>query len=174
METKRCSKCKERKFLEEFTKDSHRKDGKRTHCKKCCNEYYRSEKRKLVKKRFYEKRKNDPNFRLRNVISCAIRDYLRKRCSGKNSSIMKYLPYTIEQLKEHLESQFEDWMSWENYGNSKSSDDKKFWNIDHIIPQSFFNFISLDEEEFQKCWSLQNLRPLDSRENICKGNKLIL
>lgn len=28
----------------------------------------------------------------------------------------------------------------------------------------------MDDENFQKCWALENLRPFDSIENIKKGN----
>ena len=35
METKICSKCKEEKFICEFTKDKQRSDGYYVYCKKC-------------------------------------------------------------------------------------------------------------------------------------------
>lgn len=115
-----------------------------------------------------KKRKNDPQFKLRINVSNAINSRLRNRCSNKNNkATFSFLPYTPEELKEHLESQFEPWMSWENYGNKKGQ-----WSIDHITPDSLFNYISVDDEEFKKCWSLDNLRPLNQIDNIKKGNKL--
>ena len=54
-------------------------------------------------------------------------------------------------------------MSWDNYGE---------WHIDHIIPVSSFSFDNVDSEDFKKCWSLTNLQPLWSYENIKKSNKL--
>ena len=56
-------------------------------------------------------------------------------------------------------------MSWENYGI--------YWQIDHIYPQSLLPYDSMDHPNFLKCWSLDNLRPLEATENIRKGNKLI-
>jgi len=58
-------------------------------------------------------------------------------------------------------------MTWENYGN-----DKKSWSIDHIKPQSSFNYISVNDEEFKQCWALKNLQPLWHLENIKKSNKI--
>jgi hypothetical protein len=72
--------------------------------------------------------------------------------------------YSAEQLKEHLEKQFNDGMSWENYGE---------WHIDHIKPISSFEFDSSDDEQFKVCWSLDNLQPMWGIENIKKGNKLL-
>ena len=54
-------------------------------------------------------------------------------------------------------------MSWENYGK---------WHIDHIIPRVYFNIQELGDEEFQKCWSLENLRPLWAKDNIMKKDKI--
>ena len=54
-------------------------------------------------------------------------------------------------------------MNWENYGS--------YWHIDHIKPKSLFIFESLEDEEFKQCWSLNNLRPLEAKENIRKGNR---
>jgi hypothetical protein len=119
-----------------------------------------------------EKYKNDTNFRLRQVISAQINKLLKKQDGSKNKlSILKYLPYTIEELKKHLESLWENWMSWDNYG--KYEEGKKKWNIDHIIPQSLLLYDSMEHLNFLKCWALENLRPLGIIENIKKGNKII-
>lgn len=54
---KQCSKCKEWKDLEEFSKDSNTKDGLGLRCKSCCKEYYDKNKSKnlLQKKEYYIK-----------------------------------------------------------------------------------------------------------------------
>jgi len=31
----------------------------------------------------------------------------------------------------------------------------------------------MDDPKFRECWSLENIRPLEARENIIKGNKLL-
>jgi hypothetical protein len=88
---------------------------------------------------------------------------------------MKFLSYTIEELKLHLEKQFESWMNWDNYGIYKSKlwddDDQSTWRwqIDHIIPQSNFLYTSMEDENFSKCWDLNNLRPYSAKQNCIDG-----
>ena len=55
------------------------------------------------------------------------------------------LPYSINELKTYSESLFEPWMNWGNWGRytKKWNDEDQTtwrWNIDHIIPKSFFNY----------------------------------
>jgi len=59
-------------------------------------------------------------------------------------------------------------MNWNNYGvyNSKG---KRTWNIDHIIPIS----LAQTKEEIIKLNHHTNLRPLCSKENLGKSNKII-
>jgi hypothetical protein len=61
-------------------------------------------------------------------------------------------------------------MNWDNYG--KYEEGKLKWHIDHIIPHSSFEYTSMNDESFKKCWSLENLRPLEAVENIKKSNKM--
>jgi len=92
-------------------------------------------------------------------------------------SISKYLLYTIGELKNHLETQFESWMTWNNQGkyDPKTWDDNDqttwTWNIDHIIPQSKLFYTSLEDDNFKKAWALNNLRPLSAKQNILDGNR---
>jgi len=48
---------------------------------------------------------------------------------------------------------------------------RRNWQIDHIIPISAFNFNKPEDEEFKKCWALENLQPLWRLENQQKYNK---
>ncbi len=112
-----------------------------------------------------KKRENDPAFRMRTNISRHIRKVLRDSNGYKRNSIWMVLPYTPDDLKKHLESQFKDEWTWENYG--------KEWNIDHITPQSVLLFDNMNHPNFIKCWSLSNLRPLNCSENYRKQDKII-
>ena len=88
---------------------------------------------------------------------------------------MKYLPYTVQELKEHLEKQFETWMTWDNWGlySKETWDDAEpatwKWQIDHIIPKSTFKYTSMDSQEFRGCEALSNLRPLSAKQNLIDG-----
>ena len=117
-------------------------------------------------------RRKDPIVRLRHQISNYVRKGLRKKGQNKAGKIFDYLPYTLIELKQHLEKQFEPWMNWENYGGY-NNDPKKTWQVDHIKPQSSFNFTSMKDIKFQECWALSNLRPLEKKANMSKGNRMI-
>jgi hypothetical protein len=162
------------------------------------NEYYQSyrddnkEKMRLYYKEYRIKNKNtisvkqknyskarkivDPKFKLRSRLSTAICIHLKENNGSKNNkSIISALPYSIEDLKIHLEKQFEPWMNWFNYGSYKISswDDNDqstwTWQIDHIIPHSTFKYTSIDDDSFKNCWALENLRPLSAKQNILDG-----
>jgi hypothetical protein len=136
--------------------------------------YYDDNKYKIlnrIKKYKKKRRLIDYSFKLRTYISSNICNALKKQNSSKfGQSIIRYLPYTINELKQHIESKFEYWMNWENHG--QISNNKRTWQIDHIIPQSLLPYISMEEENFQKCWALKNLRPMEAFANIKKGNKI--
>lgn len=125
--------------------------------------------RKYQNKYKKDRRKLDPAFRLRNDIGKYILLSLKKGNCKKNNSVWSYLPYSPDQLRSHLESQFEPWMTWDNHG--VLSKKKRTWQIDHIVPQSKLPFDSMAHPNFLKCWALENLRPLESILNLKKGNK---
>jgi len=124
-----------------------------------------------------KRRLNDKSYKLRKNVSKSINDALKAQGSSKaGQSIINYLPYSVIELKTHLESLFENWMYWDNWGvyNPYTWDDNDsstwIWHIDHIIPQSKLLYDSMNNSNFQKCWSLDNLRPLSAKENILKGD----
>jgi len=131
------------------------------------NEKARSEEGRRYNREYVRKRrKEDPVFKVR----CAVSRQVHHALVGKHkaTSTFNALPYTPEQLKEHLENQFEDWMTWDNYGMGEGC-----WNIDHIYPQSLLPYDSMEHPNFLKCWDLSNLRPLGAIENTKKGNNVI-
>lgn len=136
------------------------------------------EKKRIKNRKIYHVRKNDPGYLLRVRLSTGIHKALKRNGRSKNGeSSMKYLNYSVDELKVHLESLFEPWMNLENWGvyNYKTWDDNDqstwVWNIDHIIPASKFSYKSMDDPEFKKCWALENLRPYSAKLNIIEGNR---
>ncbi len=179
---KKCSKCEQIKNISDFNKDASKKCGIRSNCKQCEAEYYKNNRNKYLEnckeyrknnkekcaeiKKNYKKKKyhSSPKFRLHELVSRRVRKSL-SCVGGKNGkSTFEILGYSIEQLQKHLEQQFESWMTWEQYG--------KTWHVDHIVPVSFFDFSSTEDPVFMLCWSLDNLRPLEAKENIIKGNTM--
>lgn len=116
------------------------------------------------------KNRKTPMNKIHNSISRRVNNELKQNGNSKNGeSILKYIPYTTAQLKQYLESQFEPWMSWDNYGQASTK--KRTWNIDHIIPRAHLPYSSFEDENFKKCWELKNLRPLNAIDNCKKGVK---
>lgn len=142
-------------------------------------DYYESNKEVILQNhREYEREKlqNDPAFRLRKYTSTLVRQGLQKLESSKfGESIADYLPYTIQELKTHLENQFEPWMNWNNRGkyNSRTWNDNDSstwaWQLDHIIPRAVLPYTSMADDNFSKCWDLNNLRPLSAKQNLLDG-----
>ena len=133
---------------------------------------YRQDNKAKLNEYQKNKRKNNIVFALRCNVSSQVSMALKRNSSSKQGeSLMKYLPYTIDQLKEHLENQFEDWMTWENHGVYHPTE--KRWHIDHIIPQNKLIYDSMDHPNFQNCWALENLQPLLALDNLSKGDKIL-
>ena len=123
-------------------------------------EKYKSTKKKYKPKqrtRQKERRKNDPNFRLR----CNLATRLSNIVNQKSAHTMELVGCTLEQLKEHLQNKFEEGMTWENYGK---------WHIDHIKPCASFDLTSPVEQ--RTCFNWVNLQPLWAKDNLSKGDKL--
>jgi len=123
-------------------------------------------KRPEVKARNNERRRDrlatDPALKIRRSVSALVYDAIvKKQGKTKGGSTFEHLPYTPQDLKEHLEKKFVEGMSWKNYGD---------WHIDHIIPQAALPYDSLTHPNFQKCWALNNLQPLWAKENIQKSS----
>ena len=106
------------------------------------------------------RRKNDPLFKLKDNIRRLIRQRIKEGGYTKKSKTCQILDCPYEEFKLYLESKFESWMSWENYGLYNG--EKNYgWDIDHIIPVSF----ALTEGELIKLNHYTNLQPLCSKVN---------
>ena len=103
--------------------------------------------------------RQDPKRLLNSIISNQIRDALKGKKAGRHWESL--VDYTLQDLMAHLESLFEPWMNWENYGK---------WHIDHKRPKSWFKYKDAEDPEFKKCWSLNNLQPLEAKKNFKKNN----
>jgi hypothetical protein len=160
-EKKYRDKNKER--LDEYYKQWSK--NKKEHRKEYLKQYREKNKEKIKEvKRTYqkEKRHTDPIYKLISNFRTAIYTVLKENKLDKYTNYFNMVGYTAEQLKSHLEVQFKEGMTWENYGE---------WHVEHIKPISSFTFETCEDEEFKICWSLDNLQPMWGIENIKKGNK---
>ena len=107
--------------------------------------------------------KNDVQFKLSINIRNLIRNSIYRQKINKNSKTEEILGCSFEEFKQHLESQFEPWMTWDNYGNPKDGifELNKTWDIDHIKPVSS----GLAENEVIELNHYTNLKPLCSYTN---------
>ena len=117
-------------------------------------------------KRDYERNRKarDPLYKLISNFRTAIYQVLKESNVEKNGHYFDILGYTPEELINHLEKQFTEGMTWENYGE---------FHVDHKLPISSFNIKEIGDEEFMRCWCLDNLQPMWGEENIRKSNKIL-
>jgi hypothetical protein len=113
---------------------------------------------------YLNRRRTDPSFRLKCNTRTAVWTCLKERDIAKYRSTFELLGYTLEELIAHLEKQFTEGMTWDNYGE---------WHVDHKIPMSSFQFETTDDREFKLCWCLDNLQPLWGPDNLSKGTKFL-
>jgi hypothetical protein len=105
-----------------------------------------------------KRKKEDVLFRLKMNMRNTICKYITK----KTQTTFEIIGCTPQELKEHLEKQFKDGMTWENRGFYG-------WHIDHIIPLSSAN----SEEELYKLCHYTNLQPLWAIDNLKKSNNIL-
>ena len=137
------------------------------HRKEYIKEYHKNNIDKIRKtKRDYERNRKarDPIYKLISNFRTAIYTVLKESNVDKYGHYFDILQYTPEELITHLELQFKDDMSWDNYG---------IWHVDHMLPITSFDIREMGDEEFMKCWSLDNLQPMWGEENIRKSNKIL-
>lgn len=93
--------------------------------------------------------------------------YINRSLKGKKNGAKweSLVGYSLNELMNHLESKFKSGMNWEN---------RDQWHIDHIRPIASFNFTSIDDPNFKRCWALTNLQPLWAIDNMSKGAKMVV
>jgi hypothetical protein len=125
--------------------------------------YYQDNKeiiKNKVNKYKRNKRKTDPLFKLTENIRNLIKNGLKNNNIQKNSKTEQILGCSYIDFKKYLESKFEPWMSWENYG--KYNGELNYgWDIDHITPLSGCK----DNDEIINLNNHNNLQPLCSKVN---------
>jgi len=107
-----------------------------------------------------ERYKTDINYKM----GCVLRKKLNKLLNGYNTSFYKLLGCSLEFFKDWMEFRFDENMTWENHGT--------YWEIDHVLPVSRFDFTNV--LDMNVCWRWTNLQPLKKEENLSKSNKIML
>ena len=136
----------ENKAIVKFRKDRWKDENREHH-----NAYHRSY--------TTERKKVDIGFRLLKQMRSRMSTALKG--NYKSARTMELTGCTMEFLRAHLESKFEDGMSWDNYG---------VWHVDHIIACA--NFDLSDPEQQRICFHYTNLQPMWGEQNLKKGARL--
>lgn len=151
-----CTKCNSWKPLTEYPtrKSIH---GYRHECKECKKKILFEYGQNVYNEKRRTRKKEDANYR----VLCNHRHYIYKcltRYSRKCKSTVEYIGCDVDTLVKWLEYQFDEGMTWENYG--------KVWTIDHVIPLSKFDLTNEKNQKVAFNWS--NMHP--SKDNFCKGS----
>lgn len=102
---------------------------------------------------------NDFVYRIKQNIRTRINLFLKSNNIKKQNKTFDIVGCSPEYLKEYLEKQFINGMTWENRND---------WHIDHIIPLSS----AKTEEDVIKLCHYTNLQPLWAKDNLIKSNKI--
>ena len=116
--------------------------------------------KKLINKRRRQKTATDPQFAIGLRVRGRLSKALKKVGAVKSQKTKELLGCSFEFLKEHIESQFKEGMSWEN---------RSSFHIDHIRPLASFDLT--DPKQLKAACHWTNLQPLYPIENIRKGDK---
>ena len=99
-------------------------------------------------------------YNIARSVRSRIRRFLKSKNVTKRNKTFDIVGCTPQFLKEYLETQFTDGMSWDN---------RSEWHIDHIIPLSSVK----TEDELYKLCHYKNLQPLWAEDNLKKSNKIL-
>lgn len=179
-----CSKCNMSypSTIYFFQKQKSRNNTFRSDCKKCHNKqnkewikqnleyrkkYYKNycldnkQEINANKLNYKKQRKQKDNlFKLSSSIRNLISSSLKKQNISKISKTYKILGCTYQEFKLYIESQFQSWMTWENYG-LYNGEFNFGWDFDHIIPLRS----ALNEKEIIELNHYTNFQPLCSKIN---------
>ena len=119
---------------------------------------YNSRLENKKRRRNWTKKRYQTNVNFKLLTLCRARLLAALKGKSKSASTMELIGCTIEELRKHIESQFEPWMTWKNHG---------LWDVDHIMACAKFDLT--DPEQQRACFNWSNLQPLEHIENIRKG-----
>ena len=108
-----------------------------------------------------ERYANDIQFKLKHILRSRLQRALGRR--KKLGSAVRDCGCTLQELITHLENQFEEGMTWDNWKRNG-------WHVDHIKPLSSFDLT--DPEQLKEACHYTNLQPLWGWQNISKGAKI--
>lgn len=152
-------KSKNKTAVAIYNKAWHAKNTERA---KVLNAKWYAQNMPAVKAKKTARYQSDPQFKIKVNLRSRIYTVLKRRMllGYKSQSTMKLVGCSIDELMQHIESQFLPGMSWENHGD---------WHIDHKRPCASFDLT--DPEQQKECFHYKNLQPLWKADNIRKSDR---
>ena len=168
MDCKFCPRCEEALPVSEFYKKSGKPGQFHAYCKQCTKNYElgrrcedNREQRNETSRRWLT-RQRETNAQYKLAISLRVRLIRAIQRNWLTGSTVEDLGCSIDFLKAMLECQFDENMTWDNWGT--------YWHIDHIRPLASFDLT--DREQFLEAAHWSNLQPLEKIANLKKGARL--
>lgn len=178
MESKECNTCKTTYNVCNFGtyKDRKGKDTLRSECKGCRSKKesernknnanrplycknWRERNKEYIKdyerSRVSEQRKTNQQYKIKSNICSSLRHFLK----GERKTLHS-IGCSFEQLKIWITYNFDSTMTWEQMS----------WQVDHVIPLSFFDLTNTYEYKIACHWT--NIRPLSRTKNQLKCDKI--
>jgi hypothetical protein len=128
--------------------------------KRLLDKAYREKNKEIRNLKEKIKRENDPLYRLTTNTRRLILKTFTSGNYTKKSKTYEILGCSYDDFKTYLESLFEPWMNWDNYG-LYNGELNHGWDIDHIIPLSTI----ITENDVIRLNHYTNLQPLCSYTN---------
>jgi hypothetical protein len=124
---------------------------------------WRKKNRKELSRKSLEYRNGSIEVRLKWDMRTYTRLVLLKCDVKRTYGYSKLLDCDGTFLRQHIESQFTEGMTWDNYGQGKGK-----WNMDHIIPCASFDLNDIEQQKI--CFRWSNIQPMWALENMSKGS----
>jgi len=181
--TKACGSCKHQKKLSEFRMVKEKRASspfeypcsicrecerlralQRYHLKKeecqSSNKLYKAnnkDKINATRRRYVKEKMQSIEYKL----TCNMKSLISAKLA-KTRHTGEYLGAPMQLIVKWIESNFDDMMSWDNYGSA--------WQIDHTLPIKCFDLS--DETEALTCFCWMNLMPLETSKNARKAHHI--
>lgn len=170
---KTCTKCKENKPLEEYQRDSQKRDGLRSNCKTCCKLDKAKRKSEIDKynKNYHIKNKKQrlqyaKQYRTENIakVKESSKKSKQKHKDRVYASNALYRAQRIQAVPQWLTEDEHKWIQWLYKQAQKLEEVTGIpHHVDHIVPLKHPKVCGLHTP--------YNLQILTAEENTRKGNK---
>lgn len=121
---------------------------------------YKQRNKQKVNQYRYDRYHSDLQYKLSSLLRCRLEKVINGK--QKTGSAVHDLGCTLPELIQHIEQQFTEDMTWDNWSRTG-------WHLDHIKPLSLFDLT--DPEQYKQAAHYTNLQPLWAHDNLSKGNR---